>query len=82
MLADPDVLMSPLVHYLQDFYVSLEPNEEKTIKFLANTTPREVVTNMTVMQFVEAKDKWFAIGSGVASLWLPRWNALSEEVSY
>ena len=82
LFIDRNLLMSPLVHILQDFYLTLEPNEEKTVKFLANTTPEVILAGMFVMQYVETKNKWFAISASVTSFYVPRWNAIVEEASY
>lgn len=82
LFIERNLLMSLLVHILQDFYLTLEPNEEKTVKFLANTTPKEAGAGMFVMQFIQNKNKWFATSAGQVSFWLPRWNAVFEEVSY
>lgn len=82
LFTEQNLLMSPLVNILQDFYLTLEPGEEKTVKFLANTTPSEAGASIFVMQFMPNKNKWFATGASKASFWLPRWNAMYEEVSY
>ena len=83
VFANENVLISPITQIVQDFSIILLPNETKKIKFIANTTPQFTSSIMCFMRWVEEKNKWFVSGYCAASfLYLPKWNALAEEVSY
>jgi len=82
VFANENVIISPLIQINQDFSITLLPNEIKKIKFIANTTPKFTSSIMCILTWVEEKNKWFVSGYSAASLYLPKWNALAEEVSY
>lgn len=81
VFANENVLASPISQIIQDFTITLLPNETKKIKFIANTTPQSTLSYMCIMNWVEEKNKWFFFSYGNVSLYLPAWNALAKEVS-
>lgn len=63
------ILLSPLTQILQDFAVSLEPGETKTIVLIANARPETVLTQSVVAEHDGNEWRYFAGGS--ARLYVP-----------
>lgn len=80
--ANYDALRSPVFRFNQDFSFVLEPGQTKTINFTANTTPKAVEAGLVIMAWYPDKNRWFLIGGGGSSLYIPQWNAIVEESAY
>lgn len=75
-----DVLSSPLFSHAQALSIVLEPGQTKIIHFTANTTPQEISTvDLVMIGWSTEKAKWFPLGTGQSALYIPQWNAISEE---
>lgn len=80
--ADHDVLHSPLFQFIQDFSIVLEPDQSMTVRFTANTAPDVGGSWCVIMGWVPEKNKWFLFGAGSAALYVPKWNAIAQEMAY
>ena len=81
LFSNRDVLISPLVDFFKDFSIALEPGEVRIIRFMANTRPQEAYGgNIFVALWSEENQQWYVAGTGLASLYVPRFNAFYQKM--
>ena len=81
VLSDFEVLKSPLTDILQDFAITLEPSQTRTIKFHATSTPKFASTAKVIKVWNNESKRWHNHGGGATSIYIPQWNALWQEMT-
>ena len=74
------LIHSPLTRVVQDFSFELMPNSSKTVMFLANSAPHEILSPVNIALWDSEKNKWVIIGAGKATFLIPEWGAQYIEV--
>jgi hypothetical protein len=72
--SDPRIANSPLFEAFNDYSLSLDPGETRTVQFLTVHAPDFVVSPVNNSIWDYRSDRWDILGSGPASLYVPAWT--------